>query len=85
MRQDLCLLKNRLRCFYLLVGRVAILAQDALDHDVQLGANEFADRPVDGDVFSDDRHQLAGDGLLNDVNRRRNHGIPWRRTSASLK
>jgi len=47
----------------LLVRRVAVLSEDALDDDSELGADVFPDGPVDGDVGSDGFDELAGDAL----------------------
>jgi hypothetical protein len=48
---------------FLLVWRVAMPAQDALDQDAQVGAHVFAYGPVDGHVVPDSLDQLPGDGL----------------------
>ena len=47
--------------FFLLVGRVAVSAEDAADEAAEVGADVFAEGPVDGDVFVDGVLQLAGD------------------------
>ena len=60
-RVDFRLLQHRLRRLLLLVRRVAVLAQDALHEDPELGADVLADGPVDGDVGADGLDQLAGD------------------------
>ena len=38
-----------------------MLAQDALDESAEVGADVLAQGPVDGDVASDGRDELAGD------------------------
>ena len=50
LRQDFGLFQHRLRCLLLLVGRVAVLAEDAADQPAQVCADVLAQRPVDGDV-----------------------------------
>ena len=49
--------------FFLFVGRVAVLAEDALDHGAKLGLDALLDGPVDGSVLVDRVHQFAGDGF----------------------
>src|SRR5436853_627956 len=46
---------------FLLVRWIAVLAEDPLDQDAQLGADVFADRPVDRDVLANVFHEFAGD------------------------
>jgi hypothetical protein len=59
LRQHLRLFEHCLRSLLLLVGRVAILSQDAFHDDPQLGANVFAHGPVDGNVSLHRFNQLA--------------------------
>ena len=49
-RQHFGLLNHRSRGAVLLVRRIAVLAQDALDETAEVGAHVLAQRPVDGDV-----------------------------------
>lgn len=49
--QDFRLLQHRLRCLFLFVWRIAVLAQDALYNYAQLGANTFANCPINRDVL----------------------------------
>ena len=44
------MLEHRLRGLLLLVRRVTVLAQDALDDDAKLRPDILAQGPVDGDV-----------------------------------
>ena len=46
----------------LLVGRVAVAAEDALDGDAELGADVGAQCPVEGGVAADGFDEFAGDG-----------------------
>jgi hypothetical protein len=58
---ELRLLQHRLRRLLLLVRRVAVLAQDALDEHAELGANVLAQGPVDGHVGAHGLDELARD------------------------
>ena len=49
-------------CLFLLVGRVAVFAQDAPDQDPELGADIFPQRPVYGYVASDGFDQFLCNG-----------------------
>jgi len=62
--EKLGLLKHKLCCFVLEVGRGAVLSQDAFDQDFDLGSRALkarrlprirygTKRPVDGDAFVD--------------------------------
>ena len=46
---------------FLLVGRVAVFPQDALDRRSQFGADRFLDRPVNRDVGANALGDFAGD------------------------
>jgi hypothetical protein len=61
--EELCLGEDGLGGFFLLVGRVAVLAEDAFDGDADLGADGFALGLVNGDGVADALHQLVGDGF----------------------
>lgn len=61
VREQLGLLEHRVRGGLLLVGRVAVFAEDAFDDNAELGPDGFLDGPVDADVPSDGVDQLAGD------------------------
>jgi len=37
--------------FFLFVGRIAVLAKDALNHGAKLGLDAFLDGPIDGSVL----------------------------------
>ena len=50
LRQDLCLFQDRPCRLLLLIGRVAILSQNALDQHAQLSADVLTQGPVNGDV-----------------------------------
>jgi len=56
------LLQHRLRCLLLLVWRVAVLAQTALDEHAELGPHILTQGPVDGDVAADGLDGLLGNG-----------------------
>ncbi len=43
--------------------RLAVLFEDAADHDPDLGTGGFPNGPVDGDVLPDRGHQFGGDHL----------------------
>lgn len=60
--QHFRLLQHCLRRLLLLVGRIAVFAEDTLDEHAQLRADVFADGPVDGDVFAHRFDQLPRDG-----------------------
>src|SRR5208282_4891481 len=62
-REQRRLLQDGLRCLFLLIRRVAVFAQDALDEHAQLGTDVFAHCPVDTRILSYRRDQLAGDRL----------------------
>jgi len=55
------LFQDCLRRLLLSVGRVPVLAQDALDEHAELGAHVFTHRPVDGHVGTDGCSELASD------------------------
>src|SRR5690554_2829975 len=59
--EQLRLLDHGLRRLLLLVRRVAVLAQDAADHDAEPCPYVLAHGPVDGDVVADRVHQLPRD------------------------
>src|SRR4051794_14597158 len=63
VRQHGCLLQDGERRPLLLVRRVTVFTQDALDVYPELGPRVLADRPVDRHVRLDRRDQLAGDVL----------------------
>lgn len=54
------MLKDSLGGFLLLIGRVAVLAQDALDQAPQVGAGVFAYRPVNRNICSDGLDKFLG-------------------------
>ncbi len=45
--------ENGLGGFFLFVGRIAVFAEDALDHRAEFGFDAFFYGPVDGSVFVD--------------------------------
>ena len=51
--QEFVLLKDGLGGFFLIVGRVAVFLQDALDHDADPGADGPLDGPVAGGIPAD--------------------------------
>lgn len=57
------LFEDDLRGPLLLVGRIALFAQDALDEDAELGADILAHCPVDRDVLADGRDQFSCDKI----------------------
>ena len=61
LAKDFRLLQNEFSRPCLLVWRIAVLAQDTLDDDAQLGADVFANRPVDRHVLLNCLHQLTID------------------------
>ncbi len=63
LAEDFGLLEDELRCALLLVGRVAVLAENPLDDDSQVGSNVFANGPVDCQVASHSLHEVLGDHL----------------------
>jgi hypothetical protein len=56
------LLYDSQRGLLLLVGRAAVLAEDAADGAAQVGADAFLDGPVVGHVAVQGYDQVAGDG-----------------------
>jgi len=44
--------------FFLLVGRVAVFAEDEVDHGAELGLDAFFLGPIDGGVLMDHVHEL---------------------------
>jgi hypothetical protein len=50
---QLGLLQDYLRGFFLLVGRIAVFAQGPSDHHTQLGSHVLLDGPVNRDVLVD--------------------------------
>jgi hypothetical protein len=61
--EQLGLFEDGVSRLLLLVGRVAVFAENALDCDADFGADGFALGPVDGDVVANGSHQLLSDGL----------------------
>jgi hypothetical protein len=54
--EEFGLFQDGLGGFLLLIGRVAVLAEDALDHGAKLGLDAFLDGPIDGSVLVDGVH-----------------------------
>ncbi len=59
--EDFGLFEDCLGGLFLLVGRVAVSAEDAADEAAEICADVFAERPVDGDVVADGVDEFAGD------------------------
>src|ERR1044072_2930841 len=59
-RKSLCLLKNGLGCFLLLVRWITVLAQHTFHQNAQLRANIFAQCPIDRQIVSHSRNQFSG-------------------------
>jgi hypothetical protein len=57
--EELRLFEDGLGGFFLFVGRVAVLAEDALDHGAELGLHAFLCGPVDGRVLVDGVDEFA--------------------------
>src|SRR5262245_6888340 len=61
--QQLRLLKNEVRRRFLLVGRIPILSQNALDRAAELGTYGFLDGPVDRHVIPNALGNFACDDV----------------------
>ncbi len=61
--EQLCLLQNGLRGFFLFVGWITVFAEDAVDEDADLGLGGLAQGPVNGHALADVRNQLASNIL----------------------
>ena len=59
--EEFGLFEDGLRGFFLFVGRIAVLAEDALDHGAELGLDALLNSPIDGSVFVDGVNEFAGD------------------------
>jgi hypothetical protein len=61
--EEFGLFEDGLGGFFLFVGRIAVFAEDALDHGAEFGFDAFFVSPVDGGVFVDGVDEFAGDGF----------------------
>jgi hypothetical protein len=59
--EEFGLLQNGLRRPFLLVRRIAEFAENAFDHDAELGADGFFGGPVNGDIGADGFDEFLGD------------------------
>src|ERR1700735_1514658 len=57
--KQFCLFQDCLCCFLLFVGWVTVLAEDALDHCAELGANALLCGPVNRHVSTNGIHEFA--------------------------
>ncbi len=55
------LLEDEVRRSFLLIGRVAVVAEDPFHFDTDARADRFTLGPVDGDAVADGLDQLVGD------------------------
>jgi hypothetical protein len=57
------LLKNSMSSYFLLIGRVAVLTENTLNQNSELGVHGFMDGPIDSDVIAYHVDQLTGNGF----------------------
>jgi hypothetical protein len=60
---DLSLLKHSLGCLLLLIGRIAVFAQDAFHHHTQFGADSFPYCPINRCVVTHSLYKFTSNGF----------------------